>query len=221
MINVWRFLGAGGGLFFGMILHEYAHARVALAMGDRTPAVYGRVTLDPKAHADPVGTIVIPALFLIPILVGKPLGFIFGYAKPVPVNHRAMKDQKWAPLVVALAGPATNLVLALIGGLALNRVLSGSPAGTPTYAFALAAFSAVNCFLAVINALPIPPLDGSRVLGLFLSPAAAYKIAELGQYFLLFLVALFLVFRGVIPAMVDPVCRIVTLNSPGVPGCIV
>jgi Zn-dependent protease len=217
MTNVWRFLGVGGGLFLGMILHEYAHARTALAMGDRTAQSYGRVTLNPKAHIDPVGTIVIPALFLIPILVGRPIGgFIFGYAKPVPVNHHAMRDQRRAPLIVALAGPATNFVLALAAGAALKGAIGGGV--IPGYAVALAGFMTVNCFLAVINALPIPPLDGSRALGLFLSPQAAFKLQEMGQYFLLFLVALFLFFSKVIPALVDPVCRATSFGT--LTGCV-
>ena len=218
MINFWRFVGVGGGMFVGMILHEYAHARVAVAMGDRTPIAHGRLTLNPKAHIDPVGTIVIPALFLIPILVGHPLGgFIFGFAKPVPVNPRAMRDQKRAPLIVALAGPLTNFALALLAGLALDQTVR-STAPTPAYAFALAGAMTVNCYLALINALPIPPLDGSRVLGLFLSPTAAYKLEELGQYFLLFLVVLFLFFNRVIPALVDPVCRAASFGS--LRGCL-
>ncbi|MCA1831459.1 MAG: site-2 protease family protein [Actinomycetota bacterium] len=213
MTTIWRLLGFGGGLFLGMILHEYVHARVALAMGDRSGKAYGRVTPNPKAHIDPVGTVVIPALFLIPILVGHPItGFIFGYAKPVPVNYGTWRGQKRAPLIVAAAGPATNFAIALLAGLALKATI-GSGAAIPGYTIALAGILTVNCFLAVINALPIPPLDGSRALGLFLSPQAAHRMEELGQYFLLFLVALFLFFSRVIPALVDPVCRAASFGS--------
>src|ERR1043166_6113544 len=116
MSSFWIGLGAAVGLFLGMILHEYAHARAAVSLGDKTPKLHGRLTLNPKAHADPVGTIILPAIFVIPLMVGRPLGFLFGYAKPVPYNPNAMRDRRWSPLVVALAGPAVNFGLAFAAG---------------------------------------------------------------------------------------------------------
>ena len=209
MANFWLGVGAAIGILAGMVLHEYAHARVAVAMGDRTPIAHGRLTLNPKAHVDPVGTIIMPILFLLPIMTGKNLGMIFGYAKPVPLNPRAMKDQRLAPFYVALAGPLTNFALALAAGAALKF---GKPSLGGTTFLLLSGFLTVNCFLALINALPIPPLDGSRLLGLFLKPQTVWKMEELGQYILLFLVALFLFFRGVIAAMTDPVCSAASFN---------
>jgi Zn-dependent protease len=215
MLNLSRGFGAAVGLLLGMILHEYMHARMALVAGDKTPKLYGRVTLNPKAHVDPVGTLILPGIFVVSLLVGRPFGFIFGYAKPVPLNTRAMKDRRLWPAIVALTGPATNFVLAIVAGIGLSSL--GPSSSVYLYA-ALAAFVTVNVFLGIINALPIPPLDGSRVLGLFLSPAAAFKMEELSQYMILFLVVLFLFFRGVLGAMADPVCRVVSANS--LPGCL-
>lgn len=214
MDDFWHGLGVAAGIFAGMILHEYAHARAAVAMGDRTPIAFGRLTLHPKAHVDPVGTVIMPILFLIPILLGRGLGMVFGYAKPVPLNPRAMRDQRRAPFLVALAGPVTNFGLALAAGAILR--FGSTPIGSPIF-FLLVGFLTVNSFLALINALPIPPLDGSRVLGLFLSPQTTYKMEELSQYFLLFLVALFLIFRGVLSALADPVCQAASFALFG--GC--
>ena len=217
MTHFWLGIGAAVGIFAGMILHEYAHARAAVAAGDRTPKLYGRVTLNPKAHIDPLGTIIMPAIFIVPMLVGKPLGFIFGYAKPVPLNTRAMRHARWSPFFVAMAGPLTNFALALLAGVGLKIVgVSALLEGNAVSLMLLGALT-VNSFLALINALPVPPLDGSRILGLFLSPAAAYKIEELGQYAILFLIALFLIFGRVVAAMADPVCRITSLNL--ITGC--
>lgn len=212
-MSFWLGLGMLVGIFAGMVLHEYAHARIAVAMGDRTPIAYGRVTLNPKAHADPLGTIILPLVFILPIMVDKPItGFLFGYAKPVPLNLRGMKDQKRAPLIVALAGPTTNFALAVAGGAILRVVTGPGVSGTDLPIF-LAGFLTVNVFLGIINSLPIPPLDGSRVLGLFLSPAAMFKMEELAQYFLLFLILLFLFFGGFLSALADPVCRAASLGS--------
>lgn len=218
MTSFWIGAGAAIGLFLGMILHEYMHARTALMVGDRTPKLHGRVTLNPKAHVDPLGTIILPALFIVPLMVGHPFGFIFGYAKPVPTNPRAMRDQRWAPLFVALAGPALNLALAAAAGAGLW--LLGVPSlilGDPQ-ALVLTGIVTVNVFLCIVNALPIPPLDGSRILGLFLSPAAAFKMEEMGQYMILFLLVLFLFFGRVLGAMADPVCTAVSYGL--LPGCV-
>lgn len=207
----WTGLGAAIGLFLGMILHEYAHARVAVWLGDKTPKLHGRLTLNPKAHADPVGTIILPAIFVIPLMVGRPLGFLFGYAKPVPYNPNAMRDRRWSPLAVALAGPAVNFGLAFAAGAGLRAQLSSGSVNIAVDL--LIGILTVNVFLGIINILPIPPLDGSKVLRLFLSPQAAWRLEELSQYLLLFLVVLFLLFRGVLTAIADPVCRAASFQT--------
>ncbi len=213
--SFWYGLGLAAGILPGLVLHEFAHAFTAVAMGDKTPITYGRLTLNPKAHADPIGTIILPALFIIPIMVGSPIGgFLFGFAKPVPFNAQAMRNPKWGPIITALAGPATNLAIALVAGIALQygRFQRSIPA-----LGLLVGILTINVFLAIINSLPIPPLDGSKVLRLFLSPQAAFKLEEMGQYFLLFLLVLFLIFGGVIAAIADPVCRLVSFRA--LPSC--
>lgn len=214
--DFWIGLGLAAGIFLGLILHEFAHALAAVSMGDKTPIAYGRLTLNPKAHADPIGTLILPALFIIPVMVGARIGgFLFGFAKPVPFNPQNMRSPRWGPIATALAGPATNLVLAFAAGAGLS--MPGTLRSLPLLGI-LGGILIINVYLAIINSLPIPPLDGSKVLRLFLSPQAAFKLEELSQYFLLFLLVLFLFFGRVIAAMADPVCRVTSFGV--LPGCV-
>lgn len=146
------------GLAIAIILHEVAHGYVALQLGDPTAKYAGRLSLNPVKHVDLWGTIVVPLLLIL-----SQAGFVFGWAKPVPVNYYNLRHGKWGPVIVALAGPLTNFVLLAVFGL-LARV---SPAGTalPYLFFTLASINAVLMFF---NLIPIPPLDGSKVLYLFL-----------------------------------------------------
>ena len=194
-IDFYGFLGVGLGLLIGMVGHELAHARVAVSLGDPTPRMMGRLTLNPKAHADPFGTVIMPGIFLISVLFRSPLGFFFGYAKPVTIHPGRLRNPKRDAVIVALAGPAFNfLVLVLVG-------IGFRSATDPDIRRVLGLMAIVNTFLFIINILPIPPLDGSKVLARFLSPAAAMKMEEYGQYLILFLIALFLIFRGVLDSI--------------------
>lgn len=201
--NVTVFLGLAIGLLVGMVGHEYAHARTADYFGDKTARLHGRLTLNPKAHVDPLGTLILPAIFLFPVLVGSSVfgGVIFGWAKPVPVSPHRMRHPRSDGMWTALAGPATNFALAALAGLAIRAGASGRVA--QVLFFALTA----NVFLGIINALPIPPLDGSKVLARALSPQAAFKMEELGQYGLLFLILLFLFFQDPLVRLADGVIR--------------
>lgn len=204
--NLIAAVGLGLGLLVGMIAHEYAHARVSVALGDRTPRLYGRLTLNPKAHIDPLGTIILPAIFVLSVLVGSPLRLMFGWAKPVPTNPRLLRNPRDHTIAVALAGPATNLLIAAVAGVGFRAAT-----GTNTRLF-LFWVVVVNVFLFVINALPIPPLDGSKVLARFLSPSAAQKMEEIGQYGLLFLL-LFFIFpplAGILTGLTDPLIDVLT-----------
>jgi Zn-dependent protease len=166
----------------------------------------GRLTLNPKAHADPIGTLILPGIFAISILFKSELGFLFGYAKPVTIHPGRLRNPKRDSIVVALAGPAFNLLV-----VALIAVLFRASASTPPLRFIAAAsddwrralfFAAVvNTFLFIINILPIPPLDGSKILARFLSPSAAMRMEEMAQYLFLFLIVLFLIFRNVLGNM--------------------
>ncbi len=135
------------------IIHEYSHGWVAEQLGDPTARLAGRLTLNPIAHIDPIGTILVPL-----ILVMLPGGFIFGWAKPVPFNPLNLRDKRWGPALVALAGPASNLLIALSLAVVIRLLGPGS------FASFLALIVYINILLAVFNLVPIPPLDGSKVL---------------------------------------------------------
>ena len=146
------------GFAVAIILHEVAHGYVALRLGDPTAYYAGRLSLNPIKHIDLWGSIIIPL-----ILILSPTNFVFGWAKPVPVNYYNLRKGKYGPVIVALAGPATNFIILIITAL-LVRV---SPPGTalPAFFFTIAA---INGLLMLFNLIPIPPLDGSKVLYLFL-----------------------------------------------------
>lgn len=215
MVTLSRLIGIGAGFFFGIVLHEYAHAKVSDMLGDRYPRLQGRLTLNPKAHVDPVGTLGMPGLFLFLSLVGQPFRFVFGYGKPMEYNPQTLRNGTAGRVMVALAGPAVNLALAAIGGIGSRIVPAG---GSPSLAAILLFFMSVNVFLLVINVLPIPPLDGSKILALFLSPAAQFKMQEYSQYILLFLIVIFLFLPAVPAAMATPICRALS-GIPFLTGC--
>jgi Zn-dependent protease len=179
------------GLAIAIILHEVAHGYVALQLGDPTAKYAGRLTLNPIKHVDLWGTILIP-LFL--IISGA--GFLFGWAKPVPVNYFNLRYGRYGPLLVALAGPATNLVLVIVCGL-LARV---SPVGT-SLPFLFLTIALVNAVLMLFNLIPIPPLDGSKVLYFFLEDRPDV-IRWLEQYGLFLMLALLLLGGGLLSSLV-------------------
>ena len=145
-----------------MVIHEVSHGYAALALGDKTAQYSGRLTLNPIKHIDLFGSILLPALTA---MLGGP---VFGWAKPVPYNPYNLKNQKWGPAIVGAAGPAANLLLAVIFGLFI-RFSSSLSAGVSAQFLAnfitiAAAISILNLVLAIFNLVPIPPLDGSKVL---------------------------------------------------------
>jgi Zn-dependent protease len=210
MINTGRFIGVVLGFLLGTIGHELAHGFAADRLGDKTPRFGGRLKLGLKQHVDPVGTLVMPGLILLLSLTGQfgGFGFLYGYARPIPVTPTRLRNPKRDQILVALAGPATNLALAVAAGFAFQAM----PTTATIPRFALATFTTVQAFLLVVNLLPLPPLDGSKILGVFLSPQAQWKLQEYGQYLLLFLIVIVIIppFRGAISAMADPVCQAFT-----------
>ncbi|MBY0539489.1 site-2 protease family protein [Patescibacteria group bacterium] len=151
-----------GLIIFSIILHEIAHGYVAYWLGDPTAKYAGRMTLNPFPHIDPVGSVLIPG---IGFMLG---GFILGWAKPVPINPYNLKYGKWGESLVGFAGPATNMLIAFVALLVI-RFAGGVMSESGTEILAAVAYS--NVGLALLNMLPIPPLDGSKVLAAFLPPA--------------------------------------------------
>ena len=173
-------------LLFAITLHEAAHGWVASKLGDHTARMMGRVTLNPIKHVDPVGTILVPlALLLMP-----GVGFIFGWAKPVPINFRALRSQKSGMIWVALAGPGANFLMAI--GWLILAIISLKLELFILYSMARVGIF-LNILLAVFNLLPIPPLDGSRVISALLPGPLAYKYGQFEQYGFLILLGLMLI----------------------------
>jgi Zn-dependent protease len=188
-----------------IVFHEVAHGAVAYVLGDPTAARHGRLTLNPLPHIDPFGTILLPALLLLaPLIFGTP-AVVFGYARPVPVDVRRLRHPRRDAVLVALAGPATNLGLAALSALALAWLPAArGPASLALGLREMAAASlSINCLLAVFNILPIPPLDGGRVLTALLPPrqARALRVFEGIGYALVLLV---LLNSTVVTRFVDP-----------------
>ena len=174
-------------LLLAITLHEVAHGWIALRCGDTTAKAQGRLSLNPLRHIDPVGTVLVPALLAV---FG---GFIFGWAKPVPVNYHRLRQPKRDMALVALAGPGANLVMALgwaLAAVAGHGLQTALPwLGEPLMAMGVAGLD-VNLMLGVLNLVPIPPLDGSRVLAGALPDRFGLVMARMEPYGLIILVAL-------------------------------
>ena len=166
-----------------MVLHELAHAVVATRLGDPTPREHGRLTLNPISHLDPIGT----AMFAITYWLSS---FMFGWAKPVLVQPRYFRHPKEYMALVAVAGPVTNFLIALV----TVAVIVHEPIGVDAFEVLLLLFQ-VNVVLGVFNLFPIPPLDGSRIVGAFMDDATYARWSALDQYGILFLFGLLFVFR--------------------------
>lgn len=174
-------------LVLAITFHEAAHAFVADRLGDNTASQLGRVSFNPIKHIDPFGTVILPAMLL---FAHSP--FLFGYAKPVPVNFRALRHPRRDMALVAAAGPLSNLAMALAWGLVMKLALAqGAQEGLwlGVRMMAIAGIT-VNLVLMALNLLPVPPLDGGRVLAGVLSPTWSAKLDRIEPYGLLIIVVL-------------------------------
>ena len=194
-------------LVFSAILHEIAHGYVADRLGDPTARIMGRLTLNPKPHIDPIMSIAVP-LFL--LLSGSPI--IFGAAKPVPVDTFNLKEGRKDEALVALAGPATNLILAVSAALILKFLLLPQiayllPMSILSFLyFIFATIVTQNLVLGIINLLPIPPIDGSKIFSIFLPEATARRFLSLGTitgFALIFLLLSFSPLGGIISGLIS------------------
>jgi len=180
---------------FSICVHEAAHAWMAKMCGDTTAERMGRLTLNPIAHADPIGTILLPIAAV--VLPGNVSQFIFGWAKPVPYDPNQLRDKKNGPFLIAIAGPVSNLILAFIGAFVFVMVSSGMFVSTleidkaKLVSTIAAQFVGLNCMLAVLNLIPIHPLDGGKVIARFLPYKASRWLEERQQMLSMILLVLF------------------------------
>jgi Zn-dependent protease len=178
-------------LLFSVIIHEIAHGTVAYALGDPTAKNAGRLTLNPISHLDPVGSILLPGILLwMSSLYGGQ--FVFGWAKPVPVNPLNYTDRRWGQLKVGIAGVAVNFLIAVIFSL-LFRFAVNSPYVTEEFLVIISLVAVYNFLLGMFNLLPFPPLDGSHVLFSLMGgrfPRLKFFLEKFGTYILLFLIFL-------------------------------
>ncbi len=159
-----------------IVFHEVAHGYAAYALGDTTAKDAGRLSLNPLRHIDPFGTILLPLILVASFGVG------FGYAKPVPVNPYRFKDHRGGMFLTGIAGPLANLVLAFVAGMVFRVTDGGADLLSVVLAFVAFQFVLMNLSLMFFNLIPIPPLDGSRVLPLFLSDRAMRSYAAVERY---------------------------------------
>ena len=168
-----------GVLLFSLCVHEAAHAAMAYYCGDDTARLQGRLTLNPMAHIDPLGTIILPLIMIMMT------GFVFGWAKPVPFNPTKLNNMRRDPVLIAMAGPASNLMLALFFAFTgrIYFLLAGGPASVPTLIFDFFFYMILlNFILMLFNLIPVPPLDGHHVLNYFLPPKAQRAMQQIGPF---------------------------------------
>ena len=188
-------------VLLGITVHEVMHGFVARKLGDNTAFMLGRLTLNPLKHVDPVGTVLIPGL-----LVLLQAGCLFGYAKPVPINWRNLRHPKREMALVAAAGPLSNLVMAIAWALLIRLgAMLGEP-GVPLIYMGVAGIT-INIILMVLNLLPLPPLDGGRVMTGLLPGPLAYKFSRIEPYGFFILIGLLV--TGILGLVLWPVISLV------------
>jgi Zn-dependent protease len=194
--------GVALGFASGLIAHEFSTHVVAARMGDPSPRFQGRLTLDLRRHADMLGTYVAPTLFIVVTLFGSPPNFYFAYAKPHALQAGYQRGPAQRVIISALAGPIAMLLVALM----FARL-----AGVTTEVGVLFFYASITLVhMVAVELLPMPGRDGGRILARFLSPQAAMKMDELRQYEALFVVAVYLLFPGVVRSIAEPFFRLIS-----------
>jgi len=192
-------------LYPSLILHELAHAFAADRLGDKTARRWGRLSLNPKPLIDPFGSLILPGLIL--ILVASGQGFqlpLFAYAKPMPLDPYALRNRSRGPTLVTLAGLGANLALAVVAGVILRLGFTGE-AALFAYAWLL-----VNVYMFVFQLMPVPGLDGAKLLAPLLPPRARDVYTNLDQYLALFILVIFFLLAGPFLSIVRALARAVT-----------
>lgn len=194
-------------LILSVIIHEVAHGYAALAQGDETAKYAGRLTLNPLPHIDPIGSVIVPII----MLIGSGGTMAFGWAKPVPFNPYNLKSQRWGELIVAIAGPLSNLAIALIFGTLIRfSPVLGLPDAMVEISFIIVL---MNVVLAVFNLVPFPPLDGSKILFALLPPVTSQRIRATLERYSIVLVLLLIFFLW---KFIAPVVLIITSLFTGI-----
>ncbi|CAM4214443.1 Peptidase M50 domain-containing protein [Novosphingobium lubricantis] len=196
---VWAIATVAIPMIFAIVFHEVAHGWTARALGDPTASDMNRLSLNPLRHVDPFGTIILPGLLK---LSGAP---VFGWAKPVPVDFRRLRNPRVGMMLVAAAGPVTNFVLAIVGAVLLGLLVRGADLGTEPglgirfVAENLRNFLMINIFLGMFNLLPIPPFDGSRIVMGALPAPLAGLYARLEPFGLIIVFAVLVILPYFVP----------------------
>lgn len=200
-------------LFPSVILHEYAHGWVAYRLGDSTAKLAGRLTLNPLKHIDPVGTIILPGILLTMRALGYAT-FVLGWAKPVPVDFANLRHPRRDMMLVALAGPAVNIGLA-VGMSLMIKISSSLKVDFPNFIIAMMANAIfINLLLAFFNLIPIPPLDGSRLVAGVLPSRSAILYSRMEPYGILIVMAL--LYLGVLNHFILPAVDFFTYYLTGI-----
>lgn len=188
-------------LLGSVIIHEYMHGWMALRLGDPTAENSGRLSLNPLAHLDPIGSVLLPLLLIL-----TQAGFVFGWAKPVPYNPYNLTDRKWGEAKVAIAGPLGNLIIAIFFGLIIRFI----PITNELVYIFLFIIVQVNLVLMIFNLVPIPPLDGSKILFAILPPSATNVRIWLERYGFFILIIFILYLFPVISPIISFLFKLIT-----------
>ncbi len=200
-------------LLFAVALHEAAHAWIADKKGDSTARMLGRLTFNPIKHIDPVGTIIVPVLMVVLT------GFAFGWAKPVPVDARNLRNPKKDMMWVAAAGPVSNFLQALFWAVFLNisvMFFDGRSSISMFFLLMPIAGITINMILGVLNLLPIPPLDGGRIMSGLLSPRASMQYSKIEPYGFFIIIALMM--TGILSYIIFPVIAVFLMVLSSISG---